>query len=261
MAHASSDHPGGSIPRNPRVRLRLVTSPAEVDYLPADASMLVARPMSHAARLRWLAAGVVGTVAVLWYALWVLFTENDGTLWVWNTVWVLVMCAALISLWISFISSWRGSLLKREFSDMYPAFLAQAQAIHGTVAERDVTAYNGRVTRLTATVDYTPPGQPPARLIARMTGNARSTVLQSDIPQAGDAVMAWIGPGNDPWVIVQFNKEWATARLPQRQAKAGAEEPEESRFVSELAELTQMLHRGDLTPEEYEDAKGRLLNE
>lgn len=229
----------------PRAILRLVPYGEAVDALPTDADAFVGRgtsPRGMVLKPLLLLAVSAGFVWLVTVNAW----DDEGFFpWFWNPLWVLFPWVFLAPLWVAFFRSLARKPAADALRRNYDSWRAAAVATTGTVTDtRIARTDSGAIADYVAAISSAG-----GDLVLGRT--APGTIfVPHEAPRPGDTVRLWRLPHD--WVLVQAPRHPAQAAV--------ADTAERQTIADHLKQLADLHRSGELTEQEFEQAKQRLLD-
>lgn len=234
----------------PRAILRVVPYGEPVTELPADPGAFVGRATSPAGMVLkpvLLVAVSVGFVWLVTVNAW----DDDGFFpWFWNPIWLLFPWVFLTPLWIGFFRSLGRKPANDRFRRAYADWRAAARPTAGAVVDTRIARTEDGGTADFVAVIATPGGDV---TVGRPAQGA--SFAPHEAPRPGDTVQVWRLP--EDWVLVQASRDAGRNAAP---AASAARAAESGTLVTQLEQLAELHRRGELTEEQFEQAKRRVLD-
>jgi hypothetical protein len=233
----------------PHAVLRVVPYREPVAELPADPGAFVGRATSPAGMVLKPVLLVAVSVAFVWLVTFNAWDEDGFFPWFWNPIWVIFPWVFLTPLWIGFFRSLGRKPANDRFRRSYAGWRAAVRPTAGTVTDARIAR-----TEDGGTADF-------VAAIASAAGDVvvgrlapGSGFAPHEAPRPGDTVQVWRLPGD--WVLVQASRDAGRGAASAATSAAG----ETPTLVTQLEQLAGLHRRGELSDEEFEQAKRRLLD-
>lgn len=226
---------------DPRAVLRVVAQGESADRLPQTASAWVGRSTSVPKMLLKTALIIAITVAGVWLVT-VNAWDHDGFFpWFWNPVWTIFPWVFLGPLWAAFFRSLSRKPANDRFRKGYAAARGNATATVGRIVSTKLSQTDsGGVADYVASV-----ADANGEIVVNRLATGTS-FAPFEAPQPGETVHLWRFP--DGWTLIQAARGGVRITV----ADGGS-------LAAQLDQLARLHRAGDLTDEQFDLAKQKLL--
>ncbi|MFE6735463.1 hypothetical protein [Microbacterium sp. NPDC057650] len=228
---------------DPRAVLRVVTQGEPSDRLPQDAAAWVGRSTSVPKMILKTVLVIAITVGGVWVVTVNAWDHDNFFPWYWNVIWTIFPWVFLGPLWAAFFRSLSRKPANDRFRKEYAAARGNATATVGRVVNTKLAQTDsGGVAEYVASVADAD-GEFIVNRLAVGTAFA-----PFEAPQPGEAVHLWRFP--EGWTLIQTARGGARATNPD----AG-----DDALPAQLERLARLHRSGDLTDEQFDLAKQKLI--
>jgi hypothetical protein len=231
---------------DPRAVLRVVAQGEPADRLPQDPAAFVGRGTSVTGMILRPVLIVAITVAAVWL-ITVNAWDDDGFFpWFWNPIWVVFPWVFLGPLWVAFFRSLSRKPANDRFRRSYASARDSAPATVGRIVSTKLSQTDsGGVAEYVASI-----ADANGEIIVNRLAIG-SSFAAFEAPRPGETVHLWRFP--DGWTLIQAPRDGA------RSATGGADADADDALAAQLERLARLHRSGDLTDEQFDLAKQKLL--